>query len=124
MAAKQVKLNARREGVSERTLNRAKARLKVRSIKEVYGWTWTLPEASSNQDGRGSDPGNLAGAEGSNGRDLGCSRQDCQGCQHCQGGERANGEQRGGTLEGWLGHPLDCKCNDCLYAPRITEGTT
>lgn len=124
MAAKQVKLNARREGVSERTLNRAKARLKIRSNKEAYGWTWTMPGASDNQDGRSSDPGNLAGTEGSDGRDPACSRQDCQGCQHCQGGERADREERGGNLDGWSEHPLGCGCSDCLYAPRTTQGTT
>ena len=125
MAAKQVKLNAKKEGVSERTLNRAKARLKIRSIKEAYGWTWTMPKRpEENQDLRAPDPGNLAGGGGGSGRDPACSSQDCQGCQHCQGGEHAGKEKRDGKLEGWLDHPLDCECNDCLYGPQTTKGKT
>jgi hypothetical protein len=124
MAAKQIKLNAKAEGVSERTLNRAKARLKVRSTKEAYGWTWTMPEAPDNQGGRGSDPGNLAGAENGNGRDPACSAQDCQGCQHCQGGEREDGGKSDGNLDDWLNHALDCECDDCLHGPRTANGTT
>jgi len=121
MAAKQIKLNAKAEGVSERTLNRAKARLKVRSTKETYGWTWTMPETSGNQDARGSDPGNLAGAENDNGRDPACSTQDCQGCQHCQGGEHEIREKGDGNRDGWLNHPLDCECADCLYGLRTKD---
>lgn len=123
IAAKQVKLNAKGEGVSERTLNRAKARLKVRSTKEAYGWTWTMPEAPGIGDGRGPDPGNLAGTEGSNGRDPACSSQDCQGCQHCQGSKHEGREKNNGNLDGWMEHPLDCGCDDCLHGPRTTKGT-
>lgn len=124
MAAKQVKLNARGEGISERTLNRAKARLKVRSTKEAYGWTWTLPEAPGNQDRHASVPGNLAGAVDGGKRNPACSSQDCQGCQHCQGQGSAGGEERDGNLDGWLDHPLDCECTDCLYGPPTAKGTT
>ncbi len=125
MAAKQIKLNAKREGVSERTLNRAKARLKIRSTKEAYGWTWTMPQASGDdQNGRDSGIGNLASAESSSGRDSACSSQDCQGCQHCQGSGRAGKEEPGGNLDGWLNHLLDCECADCLYEPQTTKGTS
>jgi hypothetical protein len=122
MAAKQVKLNARGEGISERTLNRAKARLKVRSTKEAYGWTWTLPEVPGNQGGHSPVPGNLAGAPASRERNPACLSQDCQGCQHCQGGELKGGEKGDGNLDGWLDHPLDCGCGDCLYGPGIKRG--
>lgn len=124
MAAKHVKLNAKKEGVSERTLNRAKARLKVRSTKEAYGWTWTMPKKPEDQDRCASGPGNLADGGDGNGRDPACSSQDCQGCQHCQVNERANGEERGGNLEGWLAHPLACECDDCLYGSRTTKDKT
>ena len=125
MAAKQVKLNAKREGVSERTLNRAKARLKVRSTKEAYGWTWTMPKRSGEDKGRrASDSGNLVGGGSDNSQNPTCSPQDCQGCQHCQGDERTDGEERDGSLDRWLDHPLDCECADCLYGPRATKGTT
>ena len=121
MAAKQVKLNARAEGVSERTLNRAKARLKVRSTKETYGWTWTMPEALDNRGGRGPDPGNLAGDGEDNGPDPACPSQDCQGCQHCQGDEHQGREKSDGNLDGWLEHPLDCECTDCLHGPPTAK---
>ncbi len=54
MAAKAIKKSARENGVAEKTLYRAKATLRVKSHKEVYGWTWMLPEAQdvSDEDGR------------------------------------------------------------------------
>ena len=124
MAAKQIKLNGKREGISERTLNRAKARLKVRSIKETYGWTWTTPKKPEEQDRRAPDPDNLADNESNNSRNLACSWQDCQGCQRCRVGECADGEKRDGNLDGWLSQPLDCECDDCLYGPRIIKDKT
>jgi len=123
MAAKQIKLNAKGEGVSERTLNRAKARLKVQSIKEAYGWTWTRLRASGDdQDGRDSGIGNLAGAEVGSGRDSACSSEDCQGCQHCQVREDEVSEGRSGNLDEWRSHALDCECGDCLFSPPTTKG--
>lgn len=125
MAAKQVKLNAKREGVSERTLNRAKARLKVRSTKEAYGWTWKMPKKpEKDQDRRASDLGNLASDVGDNDQNPACSSQDCQGCQHCQSSEHPNREEWSGNLDGWLDHPLDCECDECLYGPPKMKGTT
>ncbi len=44
VAAKNLKKDARENGVSEKTLYRAKTTLKVKSDKEVYGWTWSLPD--------------------------------------------------------------------------------
>lgn len=76
------------------------------------------------QDRRASDPSNLAEGEGGSGRDPACSSQDRQGYQHCQVNKRANGEERGDDLEGWLDYPLACECDDCLYGPRMTKVQT
>lgn len=125
MAAKQVKLNAKREGISERTLNRAKARLKIRSTKEAYGWTWMLPqEFEGGQGGHASDLGNLTDSAGDTNRNPACSSQDCQDCQHCQAREQESKEERSDNLDGWLDHQLDCECDECLFGPRTTKVKT
>ena len=56
MAAKQVMKNAREAGISERTLKRAKADLRVKSTKEGDGsWTWSLPP----KEAKGGQPPSL-----------------------------------------------------------------
>ncbi len=43
MWAKTVQDNARRAGISESTLKRAKSALKVKSERETEGWSWSIP---------------------------------------------------------------------------------
>jgi putative DNA primase/helicase len=45
VTAKQVLAEARQAGIAERTLKRAKSRLRVASIKQADRWTWELPPA-------------------------------------------------------------------------------
>lgn len=118
MAAKQIKTSARRDGISERTLNRAKAHLKVRSVKETYGWTWTLPEEPEGDQGRHAlNVGNLGKVANGSGQGLACLSKGCQGCQRCQARERTSEAGHDGSLDGWRDHPLDCECDDCLFDP-------
>jgi len=44
--AREVYCEGAKEGYSEATLDRSKARLKIRSVKGVAAWYWTLPEGS------------------------------------------------------------------------------
>lgn len=50
VAAKNLKKDARENGISEKTLYRAKTNLKIKSDKELYGWTWSLADEQDGHD--------------------------------------------------------------------------
>ncbi len=117
MAAKQVKKNARDADISERTLKRAKADLRVKSTKEGDGsWTWSLPPGSKEaKEGQSANPGPLGTVgplAGSQGTDSPYLSEEGQGGQGGQGSETGNGWSpwREETLE----HPETCLCDECL----------
>ena len=91
MSAKQIEKDAKDAGISQRTLHRAKAHLRIRSKREMDGfWSWNLPDDDKGKDANGSYPGrvgNVGKVAKPDGENLACLSEDCQGCQDCQGTE-------------------------------------
>ena len=90
MGAKQVRRSVHEGDISERTLNRAKQMLGIKSEKESDGsWTWILP-SKGGEEGQGPTAGPL-GTVGTLGKDANVKqfesaylKQEGQGCQEGQ----------------------------------------
>jgi hypothetical protein len=59
VSAETVLKQARKAGVAERTLYRAKAELQIKSQKTACGWAWALPTGSTLPTLPHMEPGNL-----------------------------------------------------------------
>ncbi len=117
MAAKQVKKNARDADISERTLKRAKADLRVKSTKEGDGsWTWSLPpsgkEAKEGQSTNLGPLGTVGPLAGSHGTDSPYLSKEGQGGQ--EGQQLGTGNEWPPWRDGNPEHPRDCLCDECL----------
>jgi hypothetical protein len=53
MPAKWILTQAKSDGISERTLHRAKKELKITSERQADSWIWQLPGHEQSQDGAG-----------------------------------------------------------------------
>lgn len=62
--ATELKAEANRAGIAWRTIERAKAELRVRSVKLAAGWRWKLPDDQPRQDRQETQRGNLDGVDG------------------------------------------------------------
>ncbi len=85
VTAKRVQKDGRDAGIAERTLNRAKRRLGVRSERESDGsWTWVMPRSNEEEkDGQPPDQDDL-GNLGSLGEEADIDEGDGLGCQDGQ----------------------------------------
>ena len=99
MPAKDVLAQARQDGVSKRTLDRAKKSLNVTTSKAQGiangGWSWSLPQGAPQDrqdasEGNLGDVGNLPEKPAQNEAFAGSRIEDRQGCQEVQ--DRQEGE--------------------------------
>ena len=103
VTAKKVQKDARDAGISERTLNRAKRRLGVRSERESDGsWTWVMPRSDEEEkDGQPPDQDALGNLGNLAGEIIIDEQEDGLDCQHGQDGQHG----RDGSQPGDAGNP-------------------
>jgi hypothetical protein len=124
VTAKMVLKDARDAGVAERTLNRAKRKLGVRSERESDGsWTWILPRNEGEEGGQPSDGGDL-GNLGSLGEETDIDEDQGLGCQDGQVGQHwrdGNEPDEGGDSPGGGRGPAAAPSGGASPSPRRPE---
>jgi putative DNA primase/helicase len=95
VSAKKLISEARRHGISERTLKRAKAALKIKSEKKVDSWFWQFTNQVGHEGCHSKSLASLASLASLDDPQTLINTEGCQECQEIQSGT-------GGTLDGNL----------------------
>jgi hypothetical protein len=136
MWAKQVIRDSSEAGIAKRTLDAAKAQMRVRSKKAgTDGWQWSLPEKErkdATEEAEERAPRNVRDVRNLRNLQKGADakgayvKEGCKGCKGCKGCDDCTGEhcERNLPSNGHLsadegndrseGHEDGCQCLSCV----------